>query len=319
MSFAAPGFLAALLAVPAAAALYLRAQAGRRRAAAAFSAPALMPSVAPRRPGWRRHLPMGLYAVALTAGGLALARPQATIAVPEERASVVLVTDQSGSMEAKDVEPSRLEAARSAADRFLERVPDELRVGIVAFNHAVRAIESPTTDRHEVRRVVDRMRSSGGTATGEGLATALALLDRQTKREGKRAPAAIVLLSDGAATHGRDPMGPAQEAARARIPVYTVALGTPEGTIEVRVPGGGTARRRVPPDRATLERIASLTRGRAFEAEDSDALDTVYERLGSQVATRPEKREISAAFAAGAALFLAGGGMLSLGWFARLP
>ena len=224
--------------------------------------------------------------------------------MPEERASVVLVTDHSGSMEAKDVEPSRLEAARSAADRFLERVPDELRVGIVAFNHAVRAIESPTTDRHEVRRVVDRMRSSGGTATGEGLATALALLDRQTKREGKRAPAAIVLLSDGAATHGRDPMGPAQEAARARIPVYTVALGTPEGTIEVRVPGGGTARRRVPPDRATLERLA---------------IDTVYERLGSQVATRPEKREISAAFAAGAALFLAGGGMLSLGWFARLP
>ena len=319
MSFAAPAFLLALLVVPAAVALYVRSQSGRRRAAAAFASPALMSSVAPRPPGWRRHAPMVLYAVAVAAGALALARPETTVAVPEERASVILVTDQSGSMDATDVEPSRLRAAQAAARDFLDGVPKELRVGAVAFNHAVRAIQSPTTDRQEVRAVIDHLRSSGGTATGEGLSTALGLLERQAARDRRRAPAAIVLLSDGESTHGRDPMAAARIAARLRIPVYTVVLGTPDGTIRARVRGGGTVVRRVPPDRATLERIASTTRGRAFEAEDAGALDTVYEQLGSQVATRPEKREISAAFAAGAIAFLAGGGLLSVRWFARLP
>ena len=319
MSFAAPLFLLALLVVPAAVALYMRSQSGRRRAAAAFASPALMSSVAPRPPGWRRHAPMVLYAVAVAAGALALARPETTVAVPEERASVILVTDQSGSMDATDVEPSRLRAAQTAARDFLDGVPKELRVGAVAFNHAVRAIQSPTTDRQEVRSVIDHLRSSGGTATGEGLSTALGLLERQAARDRRRAPAAIVLLSDGESTHGRDPMAAARIAARLKIPVYTVALGTPDGTIRARVRGGGTVVRRVPPDRATLERIASVTRGRAFEAEDAGALDTVYEQLGSQVATRPEKREISAAFAAGAIAFLAGGGLLSVRWFARLP
>jgi Ca-activated chloride channel homolog len=319
MSFAAPVFLLALLLVPVAAFLYLRAHRSRRRAAAEFASPALMAAVAPRPPGWRRHAPMALYAVALTAGAVALARPEATVAVPEERASVILLTDHSGSMEATDVAPSRLRAARAAASGFLDRVPEELRVGVVAFNHVVRAIQPPTTDREEAREIVDGLRSSGGTATGEGLSTALGMLERQSARDRRRAPAAILLLSDGESTHGRDPTDVARIARQVGVPVYTVALGTPDGTIRARVPGGGTEVRRVPPDRATLQRIASTTRARAFEVEDAEELDTVYERLGSQVGTRPERREISAAFAAGAMLCLVGGGLLSLRWFARLP
>jgi Ca-activated chloride channel homolog len=319
MSFEAPVFLLALLLVPAAVFVYVRAQAARRRAAGAFATPALMASVAPRPPGWRRHAPIVLYGVALTAGAVALARPEATVAVPEERATVILVTDQSGSMEATDVAPSRLRAARAAALDFLERVPEELRVGVVAFNHTVRAIQSPTTDRQEAREIVERLRSSGGTATGEGLSTALGMLERQSVRDRRRAPAAILLLSDGESTHGRDPMEAARVARRLGVPVHTVALGTPDGTIRARVRGGGTAIRRVPPDRETLQAIARTTRARAFEVEDAEELDTVYERLGSQVATRPERREISAAFAAGAMLCLVGGGLLSLRWFARLP
>jgi Ca-activated chloride channel family protein len=279
----------------------------------------MMDSVAPRRPGWRRHAPMLVYALALTALALALARPQATVAVPRERAAVVLAVDQSGSMQARDVAPSRLHAARRAARDFLDDVPRNLRVGTVLFNHAVRAAEAPTTDREEVRAAVDSLSSSGGTATGEALASSLRLLGSDGERARQRPPSAVVLLSDGASTHGREPLVVARQAARLKIPVYTVALGTDEGTISVRRPDGTTTSERVPPDRTTLRRIAQLTKGRYYEATGAPELSEVYKRLGSQVSTRPEEREITAAFAAGAALLLLGGGAASLRWFGRLP
>jgi Ca-activated chloride channel homolog len=319
MSFQAPIFLLALLLVPAAIAVYARHERRRGRAAQAFASPATMPSVAPRRPGWRRHAAMVAYAVALAGLAVALARPEATVAVPEERATVILATDQSGSMQATDVEPSRLEAARRAGDDFLDDVPGEVKVGAVAFNHAVRRIEPPGTSREDVRRMLEALRPSGGTATGDALAASLRLLDRRSDRRRERAPAAVVLLSDGASTHGRDPVPVAREAARLRIPVHTVALGTAAGSIRVRDPSGGTRRRSVPPDTATLKRIATISGGRAFEAGDDLELDAVYERLGSQVSTRQEKREVTAAFAGGAALLILGGGLMSLRWFGRLP
>ena len=319
MSFAAPGFLAALLLVPAAALLYLRADRRRRARSVAFASPRLLPSVAPVRPGYRRHLPLLLYGAALAAVAVALARPEATVAVPEERAAVVLATDISGSMQASDVRPSRIAAVRRAALDFLDRAPGKLRVGAVAFNHSVRLIETPSADRADTKALIERLTPSGGTATGEGLAAALGLLERKGAGDGRRPPAAVILLSDGASTHGRDPIPVARRAARARIPIYTVALGTDAGTIEVRRADGSSVTRSVPPDRDAMRRIASITRGRAFAADAGDELGTVYERLGSQVATHDERREITAGFAGGAALLLLAGGALSLRWFGRLP
>jgi Ca-activated chloride channel family protein len=275
--------------------------------------------VAPRGPGLRRHLPLALYALALTAVAIAVARPEATVAVPEERAAVVLATDISGSMEATDVQPSRIAAVRRAAHDFLDQAPEELRVGAVAFNHSVRAIEPPRPEREDTRALVDGLTPSGGTATGEGLAAAVGLLSRQGERDRQRPPAAIILLSDGTSTHGRDPIGVAREAARLRIPIYTVALGTNTGTIEVERPDGTTATREVPPDRAAMRRIATISGARTFSANARDELATVYERLGSQVATRDDKREVTAAFVGGAAAFLLLGGAMSLRWFGRLP
>lgn len=318
MSFESPWFLLALVLVPLALACYLHIERRRRRATAAFAAPAMLASVAPRRPGWRRHAPMIAYGVALAVLTLALARPHATVAVPRERASVVLAIDQSGSMEARDVTPSRLEAARRVAGDFLDEVPSELRVGAVIFNHAVRSADAPTTSRDGVRASLDSLRSSGGTATGDALDSSLRLLEDTGERR-RSAPAAVVLLSDGAATHGRDPLPVAREAAERRIPVYTVALGTDSGTIDVRRADGGTRTERVPPDRVTLREIARVSGGRYSEAADAAELQQVYERLGSRVSTRPERREITAAFAAGAAVLLLGGGAASLRWFRRLP
>jgi Ca-activated chloride channel homolog len=328
VSFQSPAFLLALLLVPLAAGAYVRAEARRRRGAAAFATPATMPSVTPRRPGWRRHAPMAVYALAVAALAVALARPQATVAVPEERASVVLALDSSGSMDATDIPPSRLAAVRKAAGSFLDDVPDQLRVGAVVFNHKVRTIEGPSTDRDRLRGVLDRMRSRGGTATGDALAASLRMLERQARRgrsgrsgrgAPKRPPAAVILLSDGATTHGRDPLPLAREAGRLRIPVHTVALGTDSGTIEVPGPAGARERKPVPPDRDTLRRIAELSGGRAFGADAADELGSVYDELGSRVGKKKEKREVTAAFAGVAALCLAGGGMMSLRWFGRLP
>jgi Ca-activated chloride channel family protein len=211
-------------------------------------------------------------------------------------------------------------AVRRAALGLLDDAPAQLRVGVVAFNHSVRSIEPPRADRSDTRELLQRLQPSGGTATGEGLAAAVAMLRRDGSRSGgRRPPAAVILLSDGASTHGRDPIPVAREAARLRIPVYTVALGTDAGTIEVESPDGNTVTRSVPPDRETMRRIATISGARTFSADREDQLSAVYERLGSQVATREEKREVTAAFAAGAVLLLLAGGAASLRWFGRLP
>ena len=265
MSFQSPFLLLTLLALPVAVLLYRAHSRRAERAAAAFANPALLASVAPHRPGWRRHAPYGLYAVALAGLALALARPEITVAVPDERASIVLATDVSGSMQATDVPPSRLVAAREAGLEFLDGVPREVRVGAVIFNHAVQTTEPPATDRAPVRAALEQLRSSGGTATGDALATSLGLV-RETGTRGRPAPAAIVLLSDGASTHGRDPLPLADEAARLKVPIYTVALGTDRGTIEVDTPNGvadsGRAARPRDPAQAGRHVRRPLLRGR---------------------------------------------------------
>lgn len=321
MSFEAPLVLLALLIVPLAAAAYLLADRAGKRAAAAFATAPTRPSVAPVDPGWRRHAPIAAYALALAGLIAALARPQATIAVQEQRAAVVLATDQSGSMGATDVAPSRLEAARAAGRDFLSDVPDELAVGAVFFDSTVRVVVPPTLERDGLRDRLDAMRPLGGTATGDALAASLRLLERRRREaDGKRAPGAIVLLSDGVSTQGRDPLDAARQAAADGVRIYTVTLGTAGGTIEEPRPGGGTRLRPVlPPDTETLARIARVTGGRAYAVEDRLELDRVYEELGSEVGTRREKREITGGFAAAAALLLVGGGAMSLRWFGRLP
>jgi Ca-activated chloride channel family protein len=262
-----------------------------------------------------------LYGVAATALLVALARPQTTVAVPVEQATVVLATDVSGSMLSRDVAPDRLTAARSAADQMVERLPDKVRAGLVAFNHKSRIVQSPTTDHATVRLRVQGLRSSGGTATGDGITSALTAIRASAAPDGRRPPAAILLLSDGASTRGRDVIDAARDARRQRVPVYTVALGTAQGTITVPRPGGqsGTETRRVPPDVQAMREVARTTGGRSFTTASAAELDAIYKQLGSQVSHRDEEREITAGFAGGAILLLLAGGALSLFWFGRLP
>ena len=280
--------------------------------------PAVQASVAPRTPGWRRHAPLVAYALALTILILALAKPQTTVAVPIERASIMLATDYSGSMQATDVAPTRLEAARAAALRFLDEVPGGVRIGLVAFNGAASLIESPTTDRAAIRNAVSVLRPSGSTATGDALTRSLDVLARQTDENGVRVPAAIILLSDGKSVRGIPPTTAAQRAKRLKIPIYTVTLGTAAGTIDVKRKDGSTVTRPVPPDPFESSEVARISGGRAYTADTAKDLSAVYETLGSRIGYRDEEREITAAFTGGALALLAGGGLLSLHWFRRL-
>jgi Ca-activated chloride channel family protein len=318
VSLREPLFLLGLLAIPLLAWLYVAHERRRRSGHEAFALPAMVPSVAPARPGWRRHLPVALYTLALAALIVALARPQTTVAVDAEQATVLLVTDQSGSMQATDVAPSRLVAARDAANAFLDRVPDKVRVGAIAFNQGVRVLQTPTTDREALREALDGVRPAGSTATGEALSVALQVAQRPVTPGAKPPPAAIVLLSDGKSVTGRDPVEIARDAATAKVPIYTISLGTPEGTITSRRKNGTTFTEPVPPDPETMRQVAEISGGRAFSAKDAAALDSVYKRLGTQVTRKKRKREVTAGFAGGALLFVLLGGAAGLRFFGRV-
>ncbi len=316
MSFQAPLFLLALVAVPVLLALYVVSERRGRRAREVYAAPGLLPALTPRRAGWRRHLVPAIYAGALAVLIAALARPATTEAVPVEQASVVVATDRSGSMQATDVAPSRLVAARRAAQTFVDAVPADVRVGAIAFNQDATVLQSPTRDHAAVRTALGTVTAAGTTATGDALERALGLL-REARVPGStaQAPGAIVLLSDGKSVRGRDALAVADEAAKANVPVYTVALGTSQGTIPS---SDGSGTRTVPPDPATLAQIAERTGGRSFQVADAAELDQVYRDLGSRVATEERPRELAGMAAGGALLLLLGGIGASLRWFGRL-
>jgi Ca-activated chloride channel family protein len=315
MTLGAPVHLLALLALPAVAAAYALARGRRRRLAVRFPAAAVFARVAAGQPKLRRVVPPTLLAGAAATLAVAFAKPQATVAVPVEKAAVVLVTDESGSMSATDVAPSRLAAAQSAAQTFLDRVPDKLLVGFVGFSSQTNEVVEPTLEHDQVRAALRGLRADGATATGDALGAALDRLEARRGKDGRRAPAAVILLSDGARTEGSDPLVAAERAKRLGIPVSTVALGTADGTLTA--PNGQVLA--VPPDPATLQEVSRITGGTFTEAADADQLDGVYKKLGSKVGTKRVTREVSSSFAAaGLALLLAGLGT-GLRWRGRLP
>jgi Ca-activated chloride channel family protein len=312
VSFASPAFLVALALVPLVLAVQTLLRRRARRYAVRYPAVATLAPLLPQASAWRRRVPLALFLASLAVLTVALARPHRTVAVPREQASIVLVTDVSRSMLADDVDPNRMEAARSAAQRFLEEVPAEALVGAVAFSTDPHTIEEPTDDHDEIKALVDGLSADGGTAAGDALAAALEMVDGPDE---DRPPAAILLLSDGKTTTGRDPIPVARRARRLGVPIHTVALGT-RGAV-ITTPDGSLLP--VPPDPETMRRIAALSGGRAFEVDDAGELGGLYEDLGSRVATETEEREITVAFAAGGILLLVAAAALGVRATARLP
>jgi Ca-activated chloride channel family protein len=313
------------LALPLALAIgYLVLQIRRRRYALRFTTLDLLDEVAPDRPGWRRHLPALCLVAGAVAATLAVARPAVAVESTETRRIVVLAIDTSLSMEASDVTPSRVEAAKEAATAFLETVPDDVAVGIVGFDSQARQLIAPTTRLDAVRRTIDRLGLGQGTAIGEAvflgietIETAADQFDKQDSTSTDDAAAGvIVLLSDGETTEGRPNDEAAAQARDRGIAVHTIAFGTDAGTVEDPLTG---QRVNVPVNRPALAELARSTGGQALRAETADELEAIYERLGRSVESAVERREVTDWFAgmALALMMLAGAG--SLVWFGRLP
>jgi len=317
MSFAAPLVLIALVGIPFVISWYVRHQRARTRAATAFVTAPLVPSVAPRRPRWRRHVPMAIFALALVVLIVAAARPQRSVAVPVNDTAVMLANDISSSMASTDVTPSRLGAAEHAANMFLKSVPSTARVGLIQFNQKATVLQSPTTEHSLVSQALSQLHAGGHTAIGDGLQLALQVLEGLKSPSGKRPPAAIVLISDGYSTTGADPLAVARQARAQHIPIYTVSVGTDHGTIKVSR-GKSVTNVPVPIAPQQLAQIAQLSGGQAFTAADAGKLDAVYAHLGAQLSHKRVKHEITASFAGGGLVLLLIGSLASLRWFGRL-
>jgi Ca-activated chloride channel family protein len=297
VSFGQPLVLLLLLAVPLVLALVVWWR--RRRPAAGIPYPDLdVIAAADPGPRLRRHLPLAFALLALTGLVFALARPAVDRQVPRERATIMLAVDVSGSMAATDVDPYRLRAAQDAALTFIEEVPRQYQVGLVSFSGQANLLVAPTTDREAMRRAIETLTPDGATAVGEAIESSLDAIrsvQPTTDDNGRLEAARIVVLSDGATTVGIAPSVAAQDAKEAGVPVYTVALGTPDGVLSNGQP--------VPPDPAGLHEISDITGGQAYESDDAESVSAVYERLGSLVGTESVRSEVTA-WPAGIAVIL---------------
>ena len=318
MTLLAPYWLWLLGAVAALVAAYLLAQWRRPDYAVRFTNLALLDTVAPRRPGWRRHLPAGMLLLALTSLVVALARPARIEEVSKERATIVVAIDTSLSMMAEDVAPNRLEAAKDAATSFVDLLPAKLNVGLVSFNRTATVLVSPTEDRASIKRAIAGLQLDQGTAIGEAIFASMQAIDAvaPAKDSAEAAPGRIVLMSDGETTAGRPDEVAANAARERNIAISTIAFGTPNGSIVVP---GEDRRINVPVNENALRAIAKQTAGTFFTAATAEQLKAVYADIGSSVGYQEAPREIGGWFIGGgiAALFVTAA--FSLLWFSRLP
>ncbi|MES9543818.1 MULTISPECIES: VWA domain-containing protein [unclassified Actinomadura] len=315
MTFLSPERLWLLGLLPALAAAYLLMQLRRRQYAVRFTNLALLSQVAPRRPGWRRHVAAVLFLIMIALMMLGFARPATAVKVPRDRATIVVAVDVSLSMMARDVTPSRLDAAKAAAKRFIGDLPRRFNVGVVAFAGSANLIAAPTADRDAAVASLDQLVLAKRTAIGEAVFTSLQAvrsLDAQARQDPP--PAHIVLLSDGDNTTGRSVQEAIDASRVAHVPVSTIAFGTPYGTVDIE--GETTS---VSVNKETLKSLAESTEGKAYEAADADQLREVYANIGTSLGFRTEHRDVAARYVGIALLFAFAAGGVSLVWFSRLP
>jgi len=318
VSFAAPLVLLGLVALPALAALYAREQRRRANAMTAFVATPLLASVAPRRPGWRRHAPYVLLGIGIVALIIAAAGPQRAVQKPIKGATVMLVNDVSASMAATDVTPSRLVAARRAATSFVKRATAAMEVGSIEFARRPVVLQSPTTDHALTRAAVASISpGGGGTAMGDALNLALTQIRNAPKVGQKRPPGSVILISDGAANVGVNPVIVAGQAKRRHVRIYTISVGTPHGVITIHR-RGGEVQAPVPVDPTELAQISQTSGGHAYRAPDSATLNAIYSNLAKALSHHRAEQRLTGYFAGAGLLLVALGLGASLLWFARL-
>ena len=346
LTFAWPELLWLLLLLPALAALYVWLLRRKRKAAVRYANLAMIKEAIGAGTNIRRHVPPVLFLLALALLLAATARPSATVVLPTQKQTIVMALDASGSMRAKDIEPSRLVAMQNAAKQFVADASPKTKIGIVTFASTASLVQPPTDDREAINAAIDRIQLQRATATGSGLMVSLATLfpdagfDVSTALFGREAPrnapiggarkdakkdvkpvapgsyssAVIILLTDGQRTTGPDPIEIAKLAADRGVRVYTVGFGTTSGEI-IGFEGWSF---RVRLDEETLKTIAIMTQGEYFHAGSATDLKKVYQTLNSRISLEKKETEITALVAAAAALFTLLAGLLSMLWFNRI-
>ena len=342
MEFTWPILLVLLLAVPALVAVYIWAQRRRARFALRYSSLELMRDALGKRSNIRRHIPPFFFLLGITAMLIGVARPQAVVTVPEQEATVILAIDVSRSMRANDIQPDRLDAAKAAAELFVEQQTPGTRIGVVSFSTNADLVQAPTTDKQAVLGSIDRLQLGSRTAIGSAILTSLDAIFGTPPTsaappqveplptpvpEGFHVPAIIILLTDGRSNTGPLPLDSAQTAANRGVRVFTVGIGTTQGaTIQggggrfgFRGGGRGGFAFRADLDETTLQEIATLTDAKYFHATEAEQLVSIYQGLNTQLIVTTQRMELTAWFTGAAMLFLLIGGALSLLWFNRLP
>jgi Ca-activated chloride channel family protein len=338
MSFIWPSMLIALLAVPVFIGLYLILQQRRRRLIADTGSLSWMPEGIRRDLLIRRHIPPAFYLMGLTVLALALARPQMVVSLPRVEGTIILAFDVSGSMAATDIKPTRLDAAKQAAQDFVQHEPSTVQIGVVGFSDNGFSMQTPTNDQDLVLAAIDRMAPQHGTSVAYGILASLnALSAGQSGSEpssqsnnganpaqtptptpvpkGTYAPAVIILLTDGDNNEAPDPLAAAQTAADRGVRIYTIGIGSPAGTT-LHINGFNVFTQLNEP---LLKQIAQMTGGAYYNAQNAQDLRSIYDHLNPQLVVKPEKMEVTSIFAGVSVLMLLFGGVLSLLWFSRIP
>jgi Ca-activated chloride channel family protein len=300
---------------------YLWVQRSRRRVAVRFTSVDLLASVAPRRSGWQRHVASAALLGALVLLVLGFAQPARVERTPKQRATVILTLDISGSMIANDVTPTRLAAAQQAARGFVNALPSGVQLGLVSFSTSASVLVPPTSDRSSVLAAINGLQAGGGTATADALVLSLNTISALPPgADGKAAPAAIVLMSDGSPTIGRNGVSAGQSvldasatAKQAGVKIDTIAFGTPDGIVVME---GQTIA--VPSDPVAMAQIASATGGQTFTAQSADQLKSVYGQIGRVVGYDVHRHEITAWFTGIGFLVAALAGAAALMWTQRI-
>ncbi len=345
MTFLWPEALALLALVPLLVAAYFIVVRRKRKAALRYASLSMVRDAMGSGPGFRRHVPPVLFLLALTLMLVAIARPAAVVQLPSQHETVILAMDVSGSMRAKDVEPDRLSASQAAAKAFVNDQPRTTRIGVVAFAGTASLVQPPTTSREDIVAAIDRFQLQRATAIGSGILVALKaifpevefdLRSSNPRGEHARRPAskgsqkenpgdkpaapgsyksaAIILLTDGQPTTGPDPVEAARMAAERGVRIFTVGVGTPNG--EILVGEGWSMRVRL--DEDTLKTIANVTGGEYFYAGSAPDLKKIYRSLNAKFVLEKKETEVTALFAAAAALAALVSALLSLLWFNRI-
>jgi Ca-activated chloride channel homolog len=337
MTFIWPVMLFSLVLIPLFIGAYLLMQQRRRKLTASYSSLGLGSGVTGGQPGLRRHVPVVFFLAGLTILAVALARPQAVVALPRQEGTVILAFDVSGSMAADDIKPTRMQAAQAAARDFVKHQPLFVQTGVVAFSDTGLSVQVPTNDPNAVLDAINRLSPQSGTSVGQGILVSLDAIatgasDGQPAEvysnllltptptptpvpQGTYNPAVIILLSDGENNENPNPLAAAQTAADRGVRIYTVGIGSPTGTT-VHINGFSLHTQL---DQAALQQIAQITGGTYYNAQSEQDLIKIYDHLDTQLLSKPVKTELTALFAGGSIFFLLIGGLFSLVWFSRLP